>query len=787
MGTVGNMNVKLGAVNTDLKKGLKESEGLIESTVSKINSMRGQLLSIGAVAMPVAAVRNWAAAVNDLEDKTNMSAESASRLLAVGEYVGLATSDMSDAMANMSKSAYTAAKSIETAATSGNESMDVFTKFGIQILDTNGRLLSAEQILTNVTNEHRAMANGVEKTAMEMEIFGRSGAKLNDLLNLTESQFQEVYRSAEKTGLVLDHKTTQAFEDAEFEINASKQALRGLAVSIGAQMLPQFQALAEGTRDVARWFAELTPEQRQNAVVALEVAGGAAAVSIAAQGVIAVAGPWIKAIKDVALAYEALKLAALGAAKTAAIVAGGATMIGAAVGAATVGVYSYVNDVSSDEIIRRYTGKNESNVNSSDDYDKVSADFDPYGSTVEAAKFAKKNQRDTTPGTLNFGGSGGRGGGGGSSKTPRDTSVQDAREYLALFDDATQKAENFKSTWDSIKGDSDNSLFGRVDEQVAKVEQAYLDAQNARLKAEQDGNAKSAELLAKTEAERLELLRQTQAEADLIRADSLNKYKDAAQKNNDEIQQNEQAHQALLLAMVQGRLEAEDEARLAQLEAKAAENLQEQEMMQAYNDWRMEAEQTYMDFALDAANMLKENLSSGIADAIVNGNKLSDVFKNTGKQIAQMFIQWQISRLMADVLSDKLRTKEIAKNKALAASLVAPAVQKSIAEVGPVAGPIAYATATETMMSIGMSSGAFATGGVITAPMFALMGEGKSDEAVIPLRNGIFADLLGIDPDTLGGGGTVIEQNIYGDINSAADVNDLFAALNDIIASGRRG
>ena len=73
LGTVGNMNVKLGAVNTDLKKGLKESEGLIESTVSKINSMRGQLLSIGAVAMPVAAVRNWAAAVNDLEDKTQLA------------------------------------------------------------------------------------------------------------------------------------------------------------------------------------------------------------------------------------------------------------------------------------------------------------------------------------------------------------------------------------------------------------------------------------------------------------------------------------------------------------------------------------------------------------------------------------------------------------------------------------------------------------------------------------------------------------------------------------------
>lgn len=784
MGTVGNLNVVLGASTTELKKGLKESEGLIESTVSKINGMRGQLLSIGAIAMPIASVRNWASAVNDLEDKTNMSAESASRLLAVGEFVGLATEEMSGAMAKMSKTAYTAAKAIETAAASGNISQDVFTKFGIQILDSNNRLLSAEQILSNVTEKHRAMANGVEKTAMEMEIFGRSGAKLNDLLNLTDDQFQAVYRSAEKTGLVLDHKTTQAFEDAEFEINAAGQAMKGLAVSVGAQMLPQFKALAEGTRDVAEWFADLSDEQRTVITVSLEAAAAISALSLAIQGVSALAGPYIGILNSIAGAYDALKISALGAAKAAALVTGGALAIGAAVGGATAGVYAYANDISVDEMIRRYTGKNESNTNSSDDWDSVSEDFDP-SAMLDAAVKAQKRATDTTPGTLNFGGTGGKSSGGG--RAAKDTSVQDARDYLALFDDATKKAEGFKTTWDNIKGDKDNSLFGNVDEQVSKVEQAYLDAQSARLKAEQDGNTKSAELLAQTEAERLELLRKTEAEANAIKTDAMYQHKDAMQKNNDQMAKDEEAHQALLLAMVQGRMTAEDEARLAQLEAKAAENLQEQELMQAYNDWRMEAEQNYMDFALDAANMLKENLSSGIADAIVNGGKLGDVFKNVGKQIAQMFIQWQISRMMAGALSDKLRTKEIAENKVLAASLVAPAVQKSIATVGPVAGPIAYATATETMMSIGMSSGAFATGGVITAPMFALMGEGKSDEAVIPLRKGIFADLLGIDVDDFGGGGTVVEQNIYGDINNAADVDDLFGALGDLIAAGRRG
>lgn len=781
MGTVGNLNVVLGASTTELKKGLKESEGLIESTVSKINGMRGQLLSIGTIAMPIASVRNWASAVNDLEDKTNMSAESASRLLAVGEFVGLATEEMSGAMAKMSKTAYTAAKAIETAAASGNISQDVFTKFGIQILDSNNRLLSAEQILSNVTEKHRAMANGVEKTAMEMEIFGRSGAKLNDLLNLTDDQFQAVYRSAEKTGLVLDHKTTQAFEDAEFEINAAGQAMKGLAVSVGAQMLPQFKALAEGTRDVAEWFADLSDEQRTVITVSLEAAAAISALSLAIQGVSALAGPYIGILNSIAGAYDALKISALGAAKAAALVTGGALAIGAAVGGATAGVYAYANDISVDEMIRRYTGKNESNTNSSDDWDSVSAGFDPTAMLNDAVK----GRVDTTPGTLNFGGTGGKSRGGG--RAAKDTSVQDAREYLALFDDATKKAEDFKTTWDNIKGDKDNSLFGNVDEQVSKVEQAYLDAQSARLKAEQDGNTKSAELLAQTEAERLELLRKTEAEANAIKTDAMYQHKDAMQKNNDQMAKDEEAHQALLLAMVQGRMTAEDEARLAQLEAKAAENLQEQELMQAYNDWRMEAEQNYMDFALDAANMLKENLSSGIADAIVNGGKLGDVFKNVGKQIAQMFIQWQISRVMAGALSDKLHAKELLKNKAQAASLVPVAVQKSIATVGPIAGPGAYAGATSAMMANGLGSLAFASGGVITAPTFALMGEGKSDEAVIPLRKGIFADLLGIDTDDLGGGGTVVEQNIYGDINSAADINDLFAELNNAIAAGLRG
>lgn len=772
MGTVGTLVARLGADTSGLRKGLKESEGLIQSTVNKINSIKAELLSISAIALPVNSAKEWAAAVNDLEDKTNMTGESASRLLAVGEYVGLATDEMSGAMAKMSKTAFTAAEAIEKASASGSVSNDVFTKFGIQILDTNGHLLSAEQILENVTEKHRSMANGVEKTAMEMEIFGRSGAKLNDLLNLTRDQFQSVYETAEKSGLVLSHETTQAFEDATFEVNRSKMALKGLAVSIGAEMLPQLQAMSNGLRDVTEWFTNLSPEAKHAAVVALEVAAGMSAVSIGIRGVMALAGPLIGAINGIAGAYTTLKIAAGGAAAAMVYVASIAGTV-AAVGAVAYGAYKKYdnwsaggefdyseetdevfikgqNPYKSDEENAQLAAENQAAIDARAEAIRAEQEAKIAEAQRKAQEEADKVKQSLANSQIDFSGGGGGGGSGGgkgkAEKKERDTSAEDARNYLALFDDATKKAEQFESIWNSIKGTNDFTLFGRVDEQVDKVRQAYEDAKSARIQAEEAGNEKAADIIRKTEEERLELLKKTEDEALSIKNSALSQQKDALQKYNQEMRQIEEEHNALLFEMFQGRLSAEDEARMTQLETEMAENNTRQEMMQAYNDWRMEAEQTYMDFAIDAGNVLKDSLASGIADAIVNGKNLAAVFGNIAKQIIQMFIQWQVKRLAASALSKALGTKDALAKKAQIATELPTAIALATAyETAHPGSAVRAAAAVPTAMTSAMGFSAFASGGIITAPTFALMGEGKNNEAVIPLRKGIFSDLLGID------------------------------------------
>ena len=66
MGTVGKLVAVLGADNTQLKKGLHEAQGLIAGTVNTLNSHKAQMLSIGAMAIPLLSATDWASAVNDL-------------------------------------------------------------------------------------------------------------------------------------------------------------------------------------------------------------------------------------------------------------------------------------------------------------------------------------------------------------------------------------------------------------------------------------------------------------------------------------------------------------------------------------------------------------------------------------------------------------------------------------------------------------------------------------------------------------------------------------------------
>ena len=258
--TVAELLVKIGGDSAGLRKEIQSSQRQLKRAygpealaASEKFAMGLGVITAAAGAAAVAAGKmavSWNLAVNAIEDVTGMTGESASKLLSLAQMVGLTGEDASGALVKMSK---TAQKTFE-AMQEGTDMADTFSKWGIAITDSNGALLSSEQIYTNVAARHREMANGLEKTAMETELFGRSGAKLNDLLNLTEDQMATMTAKAERMGLVVGTQQSQAWENATFEINRAKLGFMATGNVIMTALLPAMGSAATAAAGVIRRF-----------------------------------------------------------------------------------------------------------------------------------------------------------------------------------------------------------------------------------------------------------------------------------------------------------------------------------------------------------------------------------------------------------------------------------------------------------------------------------------------------------------------------------------------------
>lgn len=431
-----------------------------------------------------------------------------------------------------------------------------------------------------------------------------------------------------------------------------------------------------------------------------------------------------------------------------------------------------------------------------EDWDKISSDNDPYAAIRDAAEHARK--LEAPPDFSNLGDYAADAGSGrkGSGRKKRDTSAQEAKAYIDLFDKMVQKAEAFKSLWDGITG-TRNTMFDNAAEQVKKATESYNAARDARIKAEAEGNAKAAELIAETEAQRLQYLQQTEAKANEVFADSLLQRKNAMQEYNNEMQTLAENNQAAILAAFQGRLSAEQEMELEQALARQQQMIEEQELRQAYYDWQLESQESLLSFGLEAAQTLKDGLASGLASIITEGAKLGDVLKNLGKQILNMFIQWIVGRQLAAVFSKMANKMALAETKGIAAAsaaawepaaaLAEAAVPGSIARGEGLAAAVAGRAAgigadfvSSSSDSGGLGSDSFMNGGLDSA-MGGLNTGGVGLGNSSFMRGGISSI-----PGGIGGSVINVTSNNYGQINNGWDADQLLGGLNDSVLGALR-
>jgi hypothetical protein len=135
------------------------------------------------------------------------------------------------------------------ASTGGKDAVAAFTRLGVAVRGSDGQMRTTEAVFMDTAAGFAAMRDGGEKTALAIQLFGRSGTDLIPLLNAGRDGISALRAEAQRLGIVLDEQTAKAGEVLNDELTRLQTAMRGLSFDVGRTVIPTLRGLTEWLRE----------------------------------------------------------------------------------------------------------------------------------------------------------------------------------------------------------------------------------------------------------------------------------------------------------------------------------------------------------------------------------------------------------------------------------------------------------------------------------------------------------------------------------------------------------
>jgi len=118
--------------------------------------------------------------------------------------------------------------------------------FGIETKNADGSIRSTSAVLKDVADKFANMQDGAQKTALAVQLFGKSGAEMIPLLNAGSKGLAEMDEMARKLGLQIDENTARAAEQFNDTLDLMGKAVSGVARQAVAEIMPALTNMAAG-------------------------------------------------------------------------------------------------------------------------------------------------------------------------------------------------------------------------------------------------------------------------------------------------------------------------------------------------------------------------------------------------------------------------------------------------------------------------------------------------------------------------------------------------------------
>jgi hypothetical protein len=229
----------------DASRVLRGIGGAVEGMEKKFQGLRaGAAGAVGAVAGVVTALAGLSTLVtsaraaidlgdslDDLAEKTGVSASRLSELRFASEVAGTSFEDLQGGLRKLGNQ-------IAAAGQGQKEAIALFKDLGVSATNADGSLRGVDEVLLDVADAFSQYRDGAGKSALAQDIFGKSGASLIPVLNKGSAGIRTLTSDAQKLGAVIGDDAAKAAADFNDNLTVLRVTASAAFGQLVGELLP---------------------------------------------------------------------------------------------------------------------------------------------------------------------------------------------------------------------------------------------------------------------------------------------------------------------------------------------------------------------------------------------------------------------------------------------------------------------------------------------------------------------------------------------------------------------
>lgn len=245
---LGALDIIIAADTAQLRKGMDTAVGIMQSSTKTMENVAKTAAGAIAGYFTFSAIKDSITHTLDLADslgKLNQKVGISVDLL----YSMQAQAKLSDVeFQTLEKSLLKFNKGLGTASMGSGDTTNALKNLNIELKDSSGHLKTSDQYLFEVADRFKGMPDGIAKSTLAMQLFGKSGADMIPLLNGGSESLKEF------TG-IMDNETAKSAERLNDSFTRMELSFEGNKNKILTGMLPAIESLSGSFENFAVWMS----------------------------------------------------------------------------------------------------------------------------------------------------------------------------------------------------------------------------------------------------------------------------------------------------------------------------------------------------------------------------------------------------------------------------------------------------------------------------------------------------------------------------------------------------